>query len=445
MSPSRICSSFYTTLALNTINCKRFIKINPLPQIWTSQSRCARARAIGRGGEAGAPCAFLCLRECPVAGTGALQGRAAAPYGPLHSPYIPTCTLVSYSSPFTHVLCALPYMQAMQFLRNTHTSLPYAFHSHPMPAHNHTPLHFPYTHPIDPRSVTPTGSAPHGSDGTHVHPYTLLIHPAPRSGHPPSAAAPPGRAALHRCWAGPLPSLAPQDPRPLPSAAPREGVKGSGADRRRYRCWAPLPRGPRASPAAVVRGAARPGPVQPGPAEPSGRWAAARSPGSGAGQLGARRLRQPSPEPRGSPSRLRPGTRREARGRARVGGTAASSAGGGEVGGEGGGEAEEGNLLLRRDEVAALQRASPAARAAGTCRAWSTGAAEFLRVSQPSSRSFPGESVSWAPAGRRAHLRLPSRSALIPERTNLVVSTCHLLCMIFYSFIVLCWQVAKDF
>lgn len=53
LSPSRICSSFYTTLALNTINCKRFIKINPLPQIWTSQSRCARARAIGRGGRQG--------------------------------------------------------------------------------------------------------------------------------------------------------------------------------------------------------------------------------------------------------------------------------------------------------------------------------------------------------------------------------------------------------
>lgn len=120
------------------------------------------------------------------------------------------------------------------------------------------------------------------------------------------------------------------------------------------------------------------------------------------------------------------------------GGTGASSGGGGGVGGEGGGK-----------PASPEGREAPlgwpaAARAAGTCRAWSIGAAAFLRVSQASSRPFPCKSVSWAPAGRSAHLRLPSQTALIREQANLLVSTCHLLCVIGYSFIVLCWQVAKD-
>lgn len=150
------------------------------------------------------------------------------------------------------------------------------------------------------------------------------------------------------------------------------------------------------------------------------------------------------PDPRGSPYRLRPGTRRERLGA----GTGEGYRGilrteGRRVGVWSRRRRRRETCFSRRAGVAALQRASPAARAAGTCRAWSIGAAGSLRASPAISRPIPCRSASWAPAGRSAHLRLPSQSALIREQANRVVSTCHLLCVICCSFIVLRWQVAK--
>lgn len=113
LSQSRICSSFYTTLALNTINCKRFIKINPLPQIWMSLGRCVRAWALGRPwgwrwqGQPWGPCVpeRMPRRHWGTArqGCSSTHTPALSIYTHMHTPgaSYPTQT-------FTHILCALP-------------------------------------------------------------------------------------------------------------------------------------------------------------------------------------------------------------------------------------------------------------------------------------------------------------------------------------------------
>lgn len=187
LSPFLICSFFYTTLALNTINRKWFIKVNPLLQIWMSLGRCASTLALARlwggvGGGRGQPRVPWVPERVPRCwdrGSG-WQGCSSG-QTPTLSIHTHTHSPVHAPSPYILVRIAL-YTHPLGILSKSHTDP----RIHPLCAspicklapENMYASHTYFTHvpckPINaPLYASPCAHCPHPPYAPHTAPTTL--------------------------------------------------------------------------------------------------------------------------------------------------------------------------------------------------------------------------------------------------------------------------------